>query len=292
MVGAPGDPLTSASLPLPDGREALEGSVVSLPDGIGVAWVDRASDDASCATGGRVNWSVRSSTDGSWSAPLDLGPADEDADIPCVAAWADPDGTVVVVWPSTTSLVARRRAADGSWSPPEEPPYPSDAARPVEAVDGDGEDPVIAPGVVAWRPRSGGALTARLDPREGWGAPMPLPTEETPGEISVAATPRGAAVAIWTGPEPEDEAPVAVSAATVAEGGRAWTSRGRLGEAPAWMPDLAAAIGVGGEALVAWGTPGTGGGGAVGDVAAAWLTDAGPVLAAMAAPSSAARSGT
>ena len=138
-------------------------------------------------------------TGGSWSAPVNLSEAGQNANAPQVAI--DPAGDAVAVWNrasgANTIIQASSALAGGSWSTPIDVSEagPSTGASRV-ALDSNGD------AVAVWR-RSNGANTiiqAASRPTGGsWSAPVNLSEAgQNANQPRVAIDPDGDAVAIWS----------------------------------------------------------------------------------------------
>ena len=133
---------------------------------------------------------------GSWSSPVDLSPAKQDAGSPRVAL--DPQGGATVVWEEEKSgtIQSATRSAGGSWSAPVNLSAAGEGGyEPRVAVDSQGNATAVWEG---YNP-DGTLIQSATRPTGGsWSAPVNLskPAREV-REAQIAVGPQGDATAIW-----------------------------------------------------------------------------------------------
>jgi hypothetical protein len=140
---------------------------------------------------------------GSWSAPVDLSAAGEDASEPQLAV--DPAGDAVVVWSrfdgaetgSHSIVQAASRPAGGAWSMPVDlSAAERNAEQPRAAVDADGD------AIAVWRRFDGSSFIVQSASRPAggaWGGPVDLSAAGHDGmDPQLALDPAGDAAVVWS----------------------------------------------------------------------------------------------
>jgi hypothetical protein len=181
--------------------------VISTP-GVNSGGVDVALDGAGAAfvtwrqmmEGGFYEPAVTTDEGGSWSTPQVLNPSTSySAETPIVKV--DPKGDAVVAWDRNEAVEAASRPAGGSWSGPTELANfgVNSIGAPVKlAIDEAGEAAAI------WGTANGGPRleTARMSPSGTWSAAEVIASSSrTYFETTIALTPTGEEIAVWTGEE-------------------------------------------------------------------------------------------
>ena len=179
--------------------------IISTP-GVNSGGVDVALDAAGQAfatwrqmlEGGNYEPAVTTEEGGSWSTPLLLNSSTAySAEKPIVEV--DPKGDAVVAWDRNEAVEAASRPAGGSWSGPTELAnfgVNSIGATVKVAIDEAGEATAI------WGIANGGPRleTARMSPSGTWTAAEIIgSSSRTYFETTVALTPTGEAIGVWTG---------------------------------------------------------------------------------------------
>lgn len=179
--------------------------IISTP-GVNSGGVDVALDAAGQAfatwrqmlEGGYYEPAVTTEEGGSWSTPLLLNPSSAySAEKPIVEV--DPKGDAVVAWDRNEAVEAASRPASGSWSGATELANfgVNSIGAPVKlAIDEAGEAAAI------WGTANGGPRleTARMSPSGTWSAAEVIASSSrTYFETTIALTPAGEAIGIWTG---------------------------------------------------------------------------------------------
>jgi hypothetical protein len=189
---------------------------------------------------------------GSWSTPVDLSAAGEDATNPQVTVGAD--GTAIAVWTrsnGTNDIVqASTRPSGGSWTTPADnlSEAGQDASAPQVSVDANGTATAV------WIRDNGtnDIVQASTRPRGGpWSTPVANLSEagEDAGSPQVAVDANGTAIAVWNR---SDGSNTIVQASSRPSGGSWTTPADNLSEAgqDAWAPQVS--VDANGAATVVW----------------------------------------
>jgi hypothetical protein len=144
--------------------------------------------------------SATRSVGGSWSAPVNLSPVEQDARSPQIAL--DPQGGATVVWEEEHrgAIQSATRPAGGSWSAPVTLSAPGvGAAWPQVAVDSEGNATAVWAGDVGRGPQSSRIQSATRSIEGSWSVPVSIskPGHRHVQDPQIAVDPQGDATAIW-----------------------------------------------------------------------------------------------
>ena len=188
--------------------------------------------------------SATRSTDGTWSAPVDLSPAGSPASTTDVTV--DPAGNATAVWAAGSSLQAATRPAGGAWTAPVQLSASAGMrANPRVVVDPAGTATAV------WGSFAGGAYGVQTASRPlggAWTAPLDLTSGEVFDTPAVAVDRQGNATALW---QQHSGSGWTVTGASRAAGG-AWSAPVSLSspQHDAWDPQVA--VDPAGNATAIW----------------------------------------